>query len=155
MKVTAILVVLLGMTCFTHAQVINKDKYIIDYTPITVFIADSIVRCRVVDLPKKSFKSNKTYYWYHKNEIHHNQGSAAGRILHGNVQAFDEENNLITEGEFHFGLKDEIWNYWDKEGVLLRKERWKRGTLLKETVYERGETLGVDNHRKNLIRAIF
>jgi antitoxin component YwqK of YwqJK toxin-antitoxin module len=40
-----------------------------------------------------------------------------------------------SKGEYINGEKDGHWYYWSPDGVLIKKEVWKRGTLIDKKLF--------------------
>ncbi|MBP6303549.1 MAG: hypothetical protein KBB37_10370 [Bacteroidia bacterium] len=49
--------------------------------------------------------------------------------LHGNYREWDVYQNIVTVGRFYDGKKDGMWRYFNSEGVVTKKEKWKQGLL--------------------------
>lgn len=86
----------------------------------------------VLDSDKKGIKhydTQKTYYWYKSQTVLGTQGGSAGQLLHGAYEAFYDNKQLCEKGSYAKGLKIGEWNYWQKNGKLIRTEHWKNGRL--------------------------
>lgn len=86
------------------------------------------------------------YYWYKNQSIKSTKGTYNTPLLHGQYRKEDREGNLIELGRFDSGLKDSIWTYYDKNGLLTRKVSFKQGLLHgkfllfeKDTLVEKGK----------------
>jgi antitoxin component YwqK of YwqJK toxin-antitoxin module len=55
--------------------------------------------------------------------------------LHGAYEAFYDTKQLCEKGSYAKGLKIGEWNYWQKNGKLIRTEHWKNGRLSGEQIY--------------------
>ena len=102
---------------------------ITDTRQINVHKEDSLLKVSVLRNASNELKTDrdKKYYWYAMNQIHCNQGSWSGNLLHGNYKAFDAQNNLVQQGQFEMGLKTGIWLKWDKDGNVSEEMEWKKG----------------------------
>ncbi|MEL6866456.1 MAG: hypothetical protein AAFP19_18670, partial [Bacteroidota bacterium] len=94
----------------------------------------------------------RTYYYYHQDKIHHNQGGFTGYLLDGRMEVFDEEQRLIEQGQFKEGLKDGTWKTWYPNGRLQSIRHWKKGEQngWAETYDEKGELLTQIRFKHNL-----
>lgn len=77
----------------------------------------------------KHYDTQKTYYWYKSQTVLGTQGGSAGQLLHGAYEAFYDNKQLCEKGSYAKGLKIGEWNYWQKNGKLIRTEHWKNGRL--------------------------
>lgn len=75
----------------------------------------------------KHYRTEKQYYWYKAQQVFITQGGSSGSLLNGKFEAFYADNQLSHKGYFKAGLKNGTWNYWDKEGHIIRTENWKYG----------------------------
>lgn len=93
---------------------------------------DSTIRFCIAEKPITQISSNKTtYYYYHKNGIHQNEGAIAGYPLVGDYFVFDFNNNLICKGSFKEGKKVGNWMRWNGKGQLLNSILYKNGKTAK------------------------
>lgn len=92
---------------------------------------------------KKFYSKEKFYYWYKSQEIKLTQGGSGGRLLDGVYEHFYANKQLAEKGYFKKGLKHGTWTYWNKEGYILRVERWRNG-------YPRGRTMIYDGKGNNV-----
>jgi antitoxin component YwqK of YwqJK toxin-antitoxin module len=83
----------------------------------------------------KHYDTHKTYYWYKSQTVLGTQGGSAGQLLHGAYEAFYDNKQLCEKGSYAKGLKIGEWNYWQKNGKLIRTEHWKNGRLSGEQIY--------------------
>lgn len=74
-------------------------------------------------------KDSVTYYWYGNNAIHTNVFSYPKNPLHGLYSEFNNDKNLVLQGEFKKGMKHGTWVRWDYSGQLLEKNNYKMGKL--------------------------
>lgn len=67
-------------------------------------------------------------YWVEASVLHSAQGASpiSGR-LDGEFKRFNNQGNLIEEGEFKHGMKTGIWKKWNTAGVLQRTEQFREG----------------------------
>jgi antitoxin component YwqK of YwqJK toxin-antitoxin module len=87
----------------------------------------------VLDSDKKGvwiYKKEKFYYWYKAQHVLSTQGSASGVVLNGEFEAFYQNKQLASKGQFNKGLKQGQWLYWRKNGTLEKSEHWSAGTQL-------------------------
>ena len=49
---------------------------------------------------------------------------------------FIDIDMLEEKGEYKANKKDGIWYYWNRRGVLLRRELWKDGILVSKRIYQ-------------------
>jgi antitoxin component YwqK of YwqJK toxin-antitoxin module len=92
----------------------------------------------VLDSDKKGIKhydTQKTYYWYKSQTVLGTQGGSAGQLLHGAFESFYDNKQLCEKGSYAKGLKTGEWNYWQKNGKLIRTEHWNNGRLSGEQMY--------------------
>ncbi len=92
----------------------------------------------VLDSDKKGIKhydTQKTYYWYKSQTVLGTQGGSAGQLLHGAYEAFYDNKQLCEKGSYAKGLKIGEWNYWQKNGKLIKTEHWNNGRLSGEQLY--------------------
>jgi len=90
------------------------------------------------------------YYWYSSGKIYQNQGGYSGNLLHGEYIELDKPGNMIVKGNFHFGIKDGVWNYWHSDGSIKEITRWKNGCKTGYSVKysPSGEIIFKGNYRK-------
>jgi antitoxin component YwqK of YwqJK toxin-antitoxin module len=69
----------------------------------------------------------KTYYWYKSQVVLGTQGGSSGQLLHGLFEAFYDNKQLCQKGHYAKGLKQGEWNYWRKDGTLIKTEHWSAG----------------------------
>lgn len=114
-----------------------------------------IVGCLILFAASKTFaqviddKAGKTYYYYDENtqkklkEVYHhkdrvkiipdknNYGSYKDTLIymkHGPYTQYDETGKLLCSGYFREDKKDSIWKYYNAKGVIIKTERWRKGT---------------------------
>lgn len=123
----------------------NTSLFLIGLVSLTNVVAqnnkiinspDSICEFNVLSSNEKSnikVSDKHNYYWFRWGEIHNTQGNFSGTLLHGEYTVFYASKQLKVKGYLNYGLADDEWRFWDKEGKLLRIEYWKKGKL-KEVV---------------------
>lgn len=80
--------------------------------------------------PPKKYCNEKFYYWYKAQNVIKTQGGSSGNLLNGKFNSFYLNKQLCEQGSFSMGLKDGKWNYWTENGILIRTENWKNGSLI-------------------------
>lgn len=94
--------------------------------------SDSTVRFTIADKEVNEILSPSiSYFYYHKNGIHHNQGAITGYPLNGVYSVYDTNNNLICKGNFKNGVKVGDWLRWDSRGYLYSITTYKNGKISK------------------------
>lgn len=108
----------------------SQEKGNLFVREIEIKTFDSVIVATVL-ISGEKIKPNKeaNYYWYENSKIHSNKSGIAGLPLHGPYKVFDKNGNLITAGEFVYGLKNGIWQYWYMTGTLRKTENYKSGKL--------------------------
>ncbi|TDQ11566.1 toxin-antitoxin system YwqK family antitoxin [Pedobacter metabolipauper] len=76
---------------------------------------------------KQKIYDDKYYYWYSSNQINMTQGGYSGSLLNGDYKDFHQNKNLKVSGKFKAGLKNDIWNLWNEQGILLDSYSWRKG----------------------------
>lgn len=92
----------------------------------------------VLDSDKKGVKrydAQKTYYWYKSQTVLGTQGGSAGQLLHGAYESFYDNKQLCEKGSYAKGLKIGEWNYWQKNGKLIKTEHWNNGRQSGEQIH--------------------
>lgn len=110
------------------AQTSLDYEKLLENNTITIH-ADSNQMKYVFDVQDKKISPSKhrIYHWYKSNQILHNQGSYAGKLLHGNFSAFHTNKKLAQQGWFKNGLKVGTWKQWSSNGLLTQRNTWKKG----------------------------
>lgn len=77
------------------------------------------------------FKKNSlvTYFWHRNGQLRSTSGDYSGNILHGSFQEFDKSGKMLEKGTYYFGAKDGEWKSWNRDGVIIKLEKWNRGFL--------------------------
>jgi antitoxin component YwqK of YwqJK toxin-antitoxin module len=115
MKFYALTIILLGYGIALKGQDL-AEKY-----TSRVHIADTTGQLVFETLPVKSkvkLDPEKIYFWYAANRIHETQGGLGGKPLNGTYQASFPNKQIKNSGNFTKGLKNGVWNVWDKRGLL-------------------------------------
>ena len=77
---------------------------------------------------KIDFDVEKEYFWYTEfSKIKSTKGGSAGKLLDGNYKFFDENGNLIVDGNYSKGLKNGESKKWDKQGEITEITRYDNG----------------------------
>ena len=77
-----------------------------------------------------------TYSWQRNGQLKSTRGDFSGNILHGSFQEFDKSGRLLEKGIYYFGTKDGEWKSWDRNGEIIRLEKWNRGFLKQRISYD-------------------
>lgn len=104
------------------------------YSQNKIEIIDSIgckIQFSFIKLKKESLITNKNkfYYWFDNNKIHSTKDFAFKKILDGKYIKFDKDGFIIEYGSFDNGLKNGEWRFYNKNGNIIKLERWKKGIL--------------------------
>lgn len=75
----------------------------------------------------RKYDPAKTYYWYKSQVVLGTQGGSSGQLLHGLFESFYDNKQLCQKGEYTKGLKQGEWNYWRRDGTLVKTEHWSAG----------------------------
>lgn len=70
-----------------------------------------------------------TYAWQRNGQLRSTRGDFSGNILHGNFQEFDKSGRMLEKGNYYYGAKDGEWKSWNRDGEIIRLEKWDRGFL--------------------------
>lgn len=89
-----------------------------------------------------------TYFWHRNGQLRSTTGDYSGNVLHGVSQEFDKSGRLMEKGTYHYGTKDGIWKSWDRNGKIIRLEKWNRGLLCWRKSYD-GPRYTLENFKKN------
>ena len=130
---------------------------------VNINAGDSLMIARIlINHEKIKTDNNLTYFWYHGGKINANAGDFAGELLHGVYLTYDNRKNLITKGNYYYGLKDGTWKYWFPDGKLKRVINWhkglldgtskiynKEGVLVRTMEYKNGQLKGFPVFNKN------
>lgn len=93
-------------------------------------------------------KPSVTYFWHRNGQLHSTSGDYSGNVLHGISQEFDKSGRLLEKGSYYYGVKDGTWKSWDKNGKIIRLEKWDRGYISWRKSFE-GTRYILENFRKN------
>jgi antitoxin component YwqK of YwqJK toxin-antitoxin module len=77
-----------------------------------------------------------TYAWQRNGQLRSTRGDFSGNILHGNFQEFDKSGKMMEKGNYYYGAKDGEWKSWNRNGEIIRLEKWDKGFLNKRQSYE-------------------
>lgn len=75
----------------------------------------------------RKYDAEKTYYWYKSQVVLGTQGGSSGQLLNGLFESFYDNKQLCQKGSYVKGLKQGEWNYWRKDGTLIKTEHWSSG----------------------------
>lgn len=118
------LTMLLAISCTTTQVPLTNQRY--------VSYADSTAKFFISEKEYIATKSpTTTYFYYHKNAVHHNQGAISGYPLHGDYLIYSNNNNLICKGQFQMGVKDGKWLRWNNKGLLVSVVKYSNGKICK------------------------
>ncbi|MEQ9064060.1 MAG: hypothetical protein RIE58_07775 [Vicingaceae bacterium] len=107
------------------AQQLASSK---NYREVTVNQNDQTLVFHVCSSAKQINHRDKVmYYWYQNNKVHANKGSHSGQLMHGMVQVYDKEGNLVEQWNVKYGIKRGDWKQWSKNGRIAASARWKNG----------------------------
>ncbi len=103
---------------------------------IKIDFPDSTIRAKAL-LRSDQVKINNyyMYYWFQKDQLNRNAGGYSGELLQGQYMVFDNQNRLITLGQFDSGLKTGTWKYWYSNGNLRMIQNWKNSSLDGEVMH--------------------
>ncbi|MGD2034795.1 MAG: hypothetical protein PVF73_07055 [Bacteroidales bacterium] len=120
-------VVLTGLTTDLFSQGAEWQPMIRE---IVVKHKDSTVRAHIL-IHKENIKTSDRlmYYWYNQDKINKNMGGYSGDLLQGEYLVFDNNDNLITQGNFDRGLKHGTWKRWNPDGILKLSAGYHYGLL--------------------------
>jgi antitoxin component YwqK of YwqJK toxin-antitoxin module len=116
----------------------NKQPDKLNYSTLSIVLEEKRTSQHFSIINEKSdvhTRNELEYFWYKNNKLNSNFGGFTGNLLHGNFLEFDSNGNLIIKGNYYFGLKNKIWQVWDKDGKLHREEIWNKGWLKKKITY--------------------
>jgi antitoxin component YwqK of YwqJK toxin-antitoxin module len=80
-------------------------------------------------------KDDNIYYWYGVQDFKHTRGGFDGKILHGEFVMFYRNKDLLSKGNFKYGLKQGEWKTWYIGGERKSKEKWHNGKLIGSAYY--------------------
>lgn len=113
-----------------------KDPTIGISNRVYVQYTDSLVEAFCYRGEKKiKTRDDLFYYWCAAQDIKHTRGGYEGKILHGAYIMFYYNKDLLTKGNFKYGLKQGEWKSWHRGGEIKSKEVWKKGVLVGKTYY--------------------
>jgi antitoxin component YwqK of YwqJK toxin-antitoxin module len=96
--------------------------------------------------------SNKIYYWFKNNQINYSQGNHSGYLLSGDFTSFSKNNLMTCKGEFKYGLKNNLWQYWDKNRMLILSQSYKDGDLNgDELIFKKGEVSRLKKYKDGVL----
>lgn len=125
MKLSIIIYTLLFF--FTFSSDKNKRKYQDENFAYEFHIAEKDKKVKL--------KKGVNYHYYDYNSVKSSDYGFNGRLLHGSyVKAILASNRIIEKGSFVYGVKQEEWKKWFKNGNLKTIQFWKNGR--KEGIYE-------------------
>lgn len=129
--------VLVGLVFSIRSNAQNfKDPTIGISNRVYVQYTDSLIETFCYRGEKKiKTRDELFYYWYAAQDIKHTRGAYEGKILHGTYTVFYYNKDLLTKGNFKYGLKDGQWKSWHQGGELKSKEQWKNGHIVGMAYY--------------------
>jgi hypothetical protein len=135
--------------------VLSQDiPEISDVRQINIHQNDSLIKISIYRTDGEDIEpeNDRKYYWYALNQVHCNQGSWSGNLLHGTYRVFDSKHRLVEQGEFDMGLKKGTWLKWDKEGNISQETEWEKGKRHGTAKYYKNGALIKEVDYKNNIR---
>ena len=109
------------------------------------------IECFVYIKEVEKFHPEKLYYWYRSQELHQSIGQSGGEVLHQQFKKFDRNNQLVEEGSFDYGLKNEKWKEWYSNGALKKVINYRDGYKDGEeiTFNSEGRRISIGKYSKN------
>lgn len=92
-----------------------------------------------------------TYFWHRNGQLRSTKGDFSGNILHGDYQEFDKSGRLLEKGVYYYGSKDGEWKSWNKNGEIIKIEKWRRGFLNQKTYFNHPGYI-VENYKQNKLQ---
>lgn len=89
-----------------------------------------------------------TYAWHRNGQLRSTRGDFSGNILHGSYQEFDKSGRMLEKGTYYYGTKDGEWKSWNRNGEIIKFEKWNKGFLNNRTSYELSRCI-VENYKLN------
>jgi hypothetical protein len=84
-----------------------------------------------------TFKTKKGFQVYDLKKCSDNAGCPpAGRFV---MYSDSAQKRRLYEGEFRSGMREGVWNYFDKKGNTVCEEEYSSGKLLRYTIFREGE----------------
>ncbi len=121
---------------------------------IIISYSDSIIEANMLTR-NKDIKINDrvNYYWYHSNRINSNRGGYSGKLLHGKYQVLNKVGELISMGEFAYGLKCGEWKYWHKDGEIKSQGTFSDGFKIGDFKYynSSGKIIDLKKYKKGVL----
>jgi len=93
-------------------------------------------------------KAPITYFWHRNGQLRSTKGDYSGNILHGNSQEFDKSGRMLEKGAYYYGTKDGEWKSWNRNGDIIRLEKWNRGFLIRRISYDLPKST-IENFKQN------
>jgi hypothetical protein len=88
------------------------------------------------------------YFWHRNGQLRNTEGDYSGNILHGYFREFDKSGRMLEKGTYYYGAKDGEWKSWNKNGDLIRLEKWDQGFLIRRISYDLSKCT-IENFNKN------
>lgn len=118
------------ISCSLYAQNFPDDGL----DKVRIVESDKVIKAEIKPLiAKPNPKTDRFYYWYSGNAIHHTQGGFSGDLLNGLYNEYYLNRNLKAQGTFKRGLKDGVWKSWNEDGTLKETATWKDGLIFTGT----------------------
>ena len=89
-----------------------------------------------------------TYFWHRNGQLRSTKGDFSGNILHGDFQEFDKSGKMLGKGTYYYGTKEGEWKSWNRNGEIIKLEKWNKGFLSRRISYDLTKCT-IENFKKN------
>lgn len=72
------------------------------------------------------------------------------QVANGRYKELYENGKVSIKGYYKSGQKDRLWFYYDRNGMMTLKEKWKHGEILWKVIYEEGKVSKIVDHEGNV-----
>ena len=125
----------MGATPFVHSVISEENGRVFQYS-----VVFQEINIKTKDLV--------TYFWHRNGQLRSTKGDYSGNILHGHSQEFDKSGRMLGKGTYYYGTKDGEWKTWNRNGEIIRLEKWDKGFLNQRISYDLSKCT-IENFKKN------
>ncbi len=114
--------------CIGEAKAQFSNDFELESREVIITMDDETIHAHVLDDEKEiKAKSDLKYAWYTRNMLMQTQGGYSGHVLHGPYKSHYRNQQVRTNGLYHYGLKHKEWREWDEQGQLVEISNWEKG----------------------------
>ena len=125
----------MGETPFVHSVISEENGRVFQY-----YIVYQEVGLKT--------NSQVMYFWHRNGQLRSTKGGYSGNVLHGDFQEFDKSGRMLGKGTYYYGTKNGEWKTWNRNGEIIRLEKWDKGFLGRRISYDFSKST-IENFKKN------